>query len=53
MKAMFPFFCLTVLMMLLTIITVVSPEASMGCMILGTEVNGDYSTEYLMLGNCG
>lgn len=23
-----------------------------GCHVIGTEVNGDYSTEYLKVGNC-
>jgi len=23
-----------------------------GCHVIGTEVNGDYSTEYLTIGNC-
>ena len=26
--------------------------ADMGCFIIGTEVNGDNSVEYLGLGNC-
>ncbi len=23
-----------------------------GCYVIGSEVNGDYSTEYLLAGNC-
>lgn len=35
------------------IIVQVNPvEADMGCFVIGTEVNGDNSVEYLGIGNC-
>lgn len=37
----------------LTLVTVVSLHSvETGCYIIGSEINGDYSVEYLGLGNC-
>lgn len=52
MSAIIPTFLMMFLLLAITTFTLVSPDASMGCYILGAEVNGDYSTEYLMIGNC-
>lgn len=45
-------FFLMMMMLSITLTIVVTPDVSMGCFMLGTEVNADYSTEYLFLGDC-
>lgn len=52
MNAMISMFFLTVMMMVMTLMTILSPEASMGCFVIGGEVTGDYKPEYLMIGDC-
>jgi len=45
------FFAIIVLMGM--IVVQINPvDAGMGCFVLGTEVNGDNSVEYLGIGNC-
>jgi hypothetical protein len=42
-----------ILFMVVAIFIAVNPVgADMGCFILGTEVNGDNTVEYLGIGNC-
>jgi hypothetical protein len=52
MNAIIPMFFITVFMLAITVTLATSSDASMGCIMLGTEINGDYSTEYLFLGDC-
>ncbi len=52
MNPIIPMFFITLFMMAITMTLALSPDASIGCIMLGTEINGDYSTEYLFLGDC-
>ena len=52
MNTLAPLFLMIVVLMTVTVTLAVSPDASFGCVMLGTEINGDYSTEYLFLGDC-
>lgn len=45
-------FLLTLLFLMVTVSVAMDGQLSMGCYLLGAEINGDYSTEYLYLGNC-
>lgn len=36
----------------LMMVSVVLSDAAVGCYMLGQEINGDNSVEYLMIGNC-
>lgn len=36
----------------LMMVSVVLSDFAVGCYMLGQEINGDNSVEYLMLGNC-
>lgn len=47
-----PLFILTVFFIIVTAHAVIGDDITPGCYILGAEVNGDYSTEYLYLGRC-
>jgi hypothetical protein len=43
----------TIIVLIGAVAIQISPvEADIGCFILGTEVNGDNSVEYLGIGNC-
>lgn len=37
---------------LITLVMVITGGFDVGCHIIGAEVNGDMSTEYLLLGGC-
>jgi hypothetical protein len=52
MQIIAPMFFITLVMIAVTIFATLSPDANIGCYVLGAEVNGDYSTEYLMVGRC-
>lgn len=46
------FFGVSILIGLTLIVTVSGVTPDIGCHVIGTEINGDYSTEYLTIGNC-
>jgi len=52
MKVTLPLFILILFFMSLTAHSVIGEDLAFGCYMLGAEVNGDYSTEYLYLGQC-
>jgi len=46
------FFGFFILIGLTSIVAVSGANMDVGCHIIGTEINADYSTEYLTIGNC-
>jgi hypothetical protein len=52
MNALAPVFFLTIFFLMLTIMVITNGQISSGCYMLGAEINGDYSIEYLYLGDC-
>jgi hypothetical protein len=45
-------FFLTVFFLIVTVAVAMDGQIATGCYMLGAEINGDYSTEYLYLGDC-
>lgn len=52
MNALAPIFFITVFFLVVTVAVAMDGEMTSGCYMLGAEINGDYSTEYLYLGDC-
>ena len=49
---LFSFFLINLMLVLGLTVMMSGESIEMGCYIIGTEVNADYSTEYLSIGNC-
>lgn len=52
MQLIMPLFIVNLLLVTIIVLMVSSPNVSAGCYMIGTEINGDGSIEYLMIGDC-
>jgi len=49
---LFNLFFITLILVCITVAIAYPSITDVGCHIIGVEVNGDYSTEYLQMGSC-
>lgn len=51
-SSLFGLLFVIVLMVTVTLSIMSHDSIGLGCHVIGVEVNGDYTTEYLMIGQC-